>query len=94
MGQKLFIAESPEELNPAPQGWIWIKPSTGQVSEFNDGAWAEVATLSMAGHNHPTLGDVNFTGTISADGEQGITGQRTIAGHTITFRNGILVGFS
>ena len=45
-------------------------------------------------HTHPTHGDINFTGTISADGEAGLTGSRTIDGHTLTFKNGILVGYS
>ena len=40
-----------------------------------------------------TLGDINFTGTISSNGDQGLTGQRELGGHTFTFKNGLLVGF-
>jgi len=45
------------------------------------------------GHAHATHGDINFTGTISADGQVGLTGTRTIDGHALTFKNGILVGY-
>lgn len=44
-------------------------------------------------HSHATHGDINFTGTVSADGEAGLTGQKTIAGYTFTFKKGLLVGF-
>jgi len=60
-------------------------------------AIADHATLPDAHHSqdhtHPTHGDINFTGTISAGGEAGLTGSRTIDGHTLTFKNGILVGY-
>jgi len=47
----------------------------------------------------PEFGEVditantNFIGTISADGETGLTGTRTVAGYTLTFKKGLLVGF-
>jgi len=44
-------------------------------------------------HSHSTLGDINFTGTVSADGQPGLTGARTIDGHTLTFKDGLLVGY-
>ena len=44
-------------------------------------------------HTHATHGGINFTGTISANGQLGLTGARTIDGHTLTFKNGILVGY-
>lgn len=70
------------------------------VIETNElaAAVAEHASLPDAHHlqthSHPTLGDINFTGTISADGQAGLTGSRTIDGHTLTFKNGILVGYT
>jgi len=94
MASKLSIAESSEDLNPAPEGWMWFKPSTGQIFEFTNGAWVEVARVSLADHSHSEHGNVNFTGTVSVSGERGLTGQMTIANHTLTFKEGILVGFS
>jgi len=44
-------------------------------------------------HSHATHGDINFTGTVSADGNQGLTGQRTVGGYKLTFKKGLLVGF-
>jgi len=45
-------------------------------------------------HSHSTHGDINFTGTVSADGDVGLTGSKTIAGlGTLTFKKGLLVGF-
>ena len=44
-------------------------------------------------HSHPTHGDINFTGTVSAAGVQGLTGQRTVGGWKIIFSKGLLVGF-
>ena len=38
-------------------------------------------------------GNINFTGTVSADGDQGLTGERTVGGYKITFKKGLLVGF-
>ena len=44
-------------------------------------------------HTHSELGNINFTGSISAEGSAGLTGTRTIDGHTLTFKNGILTGY-
>ena len=91
----LVIAESMEELNEYFEtgDWLWLKPSTGELFERSGGEWALSTTLSLADHSHPTHGDINFTGTISVDGQEGLTGSRTIEGHTLTFKNGILVGY-
>lgn len=48
---------------------------------------------ALLDHSHPTHGDIDFTGTISANGDQGLTGQKTIAGYTFTFKKGLLTGF-
>jgi hypothetical protein len=44
-------------------------------------------------HSHPTHGDINFTGSVSAGGDAGITGSKTLGGFKITFKKGILTGF-
>ena len=44
-------------------------------------------------HTHPTLGDINFTGSVSVGGEAGITGSKTVGGFKITFKKGLLTGF-
>ena len=52
-----------------------------------------LAGKSDINHSHPTHGDINFTGTISADGIVGITGSKMVGGHRITFKKGLLIGF-
>lgn len=54
---------------------------------------AHIKDLSALGIETDQQGRVNFTGTISAGGDEGLTGQRTIAGYTLTFKKGLLVGF-
>ena len=91
----LFIGIEPEALSRCPQGWVWLKPTDGgiEIYALEDGTWGLQATISLASHSHPTHGDINFTGAVSVDSEAGITGARTIDGHTLTFKNGILVGY-
>ena len=89
--------------------WLRINPD-GSRDWFAklDGAWSlqksELAP-SLPGHNHDgeyaapdhshlNHGDINFTGGISVNGDGGVTGSKTVAGHTITFKNGILTGFT
>lgn len=75
--------------------FTWIKPVDG-VLEFYEkvnGEWSLVHTQTP--HCPAQVdNDVNFTGDIYAGGEKGLTGSRTIGGYTITFKNGILTGFT
>ena len=90
--------------NPATNP-SWFNPVTKKFEHFEDGAWVEtpitfdaeladaLATRADIDHSHPTHGDINFTGIVSADEEAGLTGTRTISGYTLTFKKGLLVGF-
>jgi len=68
----------------------WLKPSTGEQFRVVDGEWV---VLPVVAHSHPTHSDINFTGTVSADDNLGLTGERTLGGYKITFKKGLLVGF-
>jgi len=88
---------------------IWLDTSEGMKKRSVNSTWATVidqdileaigthAALPNAHHpkthTHTTCGNINFTGTISSGGEAGITGSRVIGGHTLTFKNGLLVGY-
>jgi len=77
-----------------PIGWenyaLWLEPDTGQWHKYN-GGWQAISSPLMSIPSQ--IGDVNFTGTISVDGEEGLTGERTIDGHVLTFTKGILTGY-
>lgn len=77
--------------------WLRILPDgTREWYEPDDDSWQLVKTepaCAELDHSHPEHGDINFTGTVSADGDAGLTGQRTLAGYTLTFKKGLLVGF-
>jgi len=87
----LFVSETEPDL---PNGWeydsFWLKPSIG-IYQWSGSNWALKFAPLMA--NPSELGNINFIGTVSADGSQGLTGQRTIQGYTLTFKKGLLTGF-
>lgn len=78
------------KTNPTMEDWLWFEPESGKWHDFKDGEWVEAP---VPDHSHPTHGDINFTGTVSADGDAGLTGQRTVGGYKLTFKKGLLVGF-
>lgn len=63
------------------------------ATELGDALSALTAIYATIAHSHTELGSINFTGPVSADGETGLTGTRTVAGYTLTFKKGLLVGF-
>uniref|UniRef100_A0A6M3L136 Uncharacterized protein n=1 Tax=viral metagenome TaxID=1070528 RepID=A0A6M3L136_9ZZZZ len=77
--------------------WLKILPNgSREWYEKNDGGWTLVESEeapATVNHSHTELGDINFTGTISVDGDEGLTGERTVGGYTLTFKKGLLVGF-
>ena len=84
-----------DEIPDLPDNWephfAWLQPMTGKWHKWNGSSWeAKSVPLIAVPEN---LGNTNFIGTVSADGDQGLTGQRTIQGYTLTFKKGLLVGF-
>ncbi len=97
----LFIGESPDALSRCPEGWMWIKPTTSgvEIYELEEGSWVLRSTVSLTSHEHPTHGDIDFTGTISAGGEQGIDtpgeGEYEVGQiESIKVRNGVIVALT
>ena len=96
MGVQIVISETePEKTNK----YTWCKPLADggkEWYELADGGWklvgTDIAPAALA-HSHATHGDINFIGTVSVNGDEGVTGQKTIGGFRITFKNGILTGF-
>ena len=84
----------------ADGGWQLVKSEVApaEVDHVHsqsdiDGLVDALDSKATASHSHPTHSDINFTGSVSADGDTGLTGQRTIAGYTLAFKKGLLVGF-
>ena len=95
MRRAIISAESAGELNEHFENglWLWLKPSTGELYEFDGGQWVLKGTLSLNTHSHATHGDINFTGTVSANGDEGITGEYEGTFKKITIVKGIITEF-
>ena len=52
--------------------WIWLNPNNGELKAYNSVSGQFDIAISVASHLHPTLGDINFIGTISVGGVAGL----------------------
>jgi len=99
----VLVADTEPSLSiyfPTDDGkYLWIKPLPDGSREYyqsSSAGWVKVLTIpvhALINHQHSTHGDINFTGTVSANGDQGLTGERTVGGYKLTFKKGLLVGF-
>ncbi len=73
--------------------WLRGDPETGGWFTYNPSTGAYDTPLGVNAHLHPTLGDINFTGSISATGDAGITGEYEGTFKKIIIKNGIITEF-
>lgn len=82
--------------------YAWFKPSTYQWFVREDGNWVECVGVpdfvsasdlaqAIANHTHKELGDIDFKGTITVNGEKTQTVKVDVEGeYTLVFTNVIL----
>lgn len=69
--------------------WLWFDSTNDKWYKQVGGEWVEAPHP----HSHPTHGNINFTGTVSADGLQGVTGDFEGTFKKIKIQDGIIVEF-
>jgi len=75
--------------------WIWLNPDTGELKKFNTSSGSFDIDIPIKFHEHLMSAITGLTDALAgkADSFTGISGTRTIDGHTLTFTNGILTGY-
>ncbi len=88
--------------DPETGGWFRYNEASGAYDiplpfplDSVTGLTEALSGKASVTHSHPTLEDINFTGTVSVGGSAGLTGSRLIPTvGTLTFTKGILTGFT
>lgn len=77
--------------NYGEEGDYWLDIENKIVKKLQGGAWATVLSFADTNHVHTTLGDIDFTGTVSAGGYAGVTQRVTIGTKKLTLKQGICI---
>ena len=93
----LIISDAtPVDPDPGSHTWLKISPNGSRDWYVSSGAggWTHVkAEAAPNTFEHATHGNINFTGTVSADGLAGITGEFEGTFKKIKVQDGIVVEF-
>ena len=87
----IITAEDSDQLPAEFQGWIWLKPSTGELHRFSGGSWIVIGTLLAL-----PITNIDASGTVEANkgefailevnGETGIDREVVIGAETFKFK--------